>query len=433
MTKKPKPNTSPANAEPTDAPAAADASTVADASTRLALDAGDISPGQGRQPANNGQTNSQPDSSPTADSEPDDQETNSEPVGSELDGQPADDGRTNSGRTNSEPVGSGSDGGQSGDGESGGGGQDGRGRGDRVFTVVTAAAAWSVLGVLVAIVVFLAVQAWPAIDAVGVASFLTEKSWFPDADTPRFGIAALAFGTLLSSALALAIALPVAVGSSLFVTEIAPRRLGDAVGWLVDLLAAVPSVVYGLWGMLVLVPWLIPIQRWIDDVFGFFPPFDSRGGVYGRSIFAASVVLAIMILPSIAAVTREVFRQVRIADREAAIALGATKWETIRLAVLPVSKGGIVAGAMLGLGRALGETIAVALVLAATFDIDFHIFEPGGNTIAANIATKFGEAGVDGRHALVASGLVLFAITFVVNFVARAIIARGRLEKAMSR
>jgi phosphate transport system permease protein len=186
-------------------------------------------------------------------------------------------------------------------------------------------------------------------------------------------------------------------------------------------------VVYGLWGVYFLVPRLAPVERGLNGALGFIPLFDNRTATYGRSLFAASVVLAIMILPIVAAISREIFRQVPRSNREAALALGATRWEVIRMAVLPYSRGGVVGAAMLGLGRALGETIAVALVLAASFKVDFHILEPGGNTIAANIATKFGEAAAHGREALIASGLVLFAITLVVNVVARGVVYRTGL------
>lgn len=300
-----------------------------------------------------------------------------------------------------------------------------RRHGDTVFHGIVVGAAGFVLVLIAAIAVFLLAQAIPAIDKAGWG-FFTEETWFPDAEPARFGIAALAFGTVLSSALALAMAVPVALGCALFLTELAPRRVGRYVGYLLDLLAAVPSVVYGLWGVFVLVPALVPLQRGIDRaVGGVVPVFDSRNGVYGRSIFAASVVLAIMVLPIVAALAREVFRQVPRAHREAAFALGATRWEVIKLAVLPYGRSGIVGAIMLGFGRALGETIAVALVLAASFSIDIHIFEPGGNTIAANIATKFGEAGQTGRNALIASGLVLFAITLLVNVIARGIVYRN--------
>ncbi len=280
---------------------------------------------------------------------------------------------------------------------------------------------------LAAIVVFLVAKASPSLRESGFG-FLTEHEWFPDAQPAQFGVAVLVFGTIVSSACALVIAMPVAIGSALFVVEIAPRAVGKWIGYLVDLLAAVPSVVYGLWGVFFLVPHLEPVEKAIDAVLGWIPIFHSRAGIYGRSLFAASVILAIMILPIISALTREIFVQVPRSHREAAMALGATRWEVIRLAVLPYGKSGVFGAAMLGLGRALGETIAVALVLAASFKINFHLFEPGGNTIAANIATKFPEAGDLGRSALIASGLVLFIITLVVNAGGRYVVARNRVK-----
>jgi phosphate transport system permease protein len=258
--------------------------------------------------------------------------------------------------------------------------------------------------------------------------FFTTKDWFPDAPTPVFGIAALAFGTVVSSLAALVMAVPVAVGTALFLTEVAPARFGRPLGYLVDLLAAVPSVVYGLWGALVLVPALIPFERFLDRRLGFIPIFDNRNGLFGKSIFAGAVVLAIMVVPIVAALAREIFNQVPRANREAAQALGATSWEAMRLAVLPYSRSGLVGATMLGLGRALGETIAVALVFASVFVVNPHVTEVGGNSIAANIATKFGEAGANGRSALIASGLVLFAITLVVNMAGRLIVRRSAIQ-----
>lgn len=290
------------------------------------------------------------------------------------------------------------------------------------------ASAWAVVVLVGAIVAFLAAQGASAVGRAGW-SFFTTSSWFPDAAPARYGIVALVFGTVASSVLALVIALPVALGVALFCVELAPRRTGRWVGYLTDLLAAVPSVVFGLWGVVFLVPALAPVERVIDRAVGFVPLLHSPSGTYGRSIFAAGVVLAVMILPIVAAISREVFRQVPRSHREAAQALGATRWEVIRLAVLPYGRSGIVGAAMLGLGRALGETIAVALVLSATYTVDWHLLEPGGNTIAANIATKFGEAGEHGRQALVASGLVLFAITFVVNAAARAVVRRPKGQR----
>jgi phosphate transport system permease protein len=297
-------------------------------------------------------------------------------------------------------------------------------RADRRFVAVTTAGAVAILLVLVAMAAFLAVQAAPALRESGWG-FLTNRAWFPDAPGGDFGVAALAFGTVVSSVLATMLAVPVAVGSALFVTEVASSRAGRWLGHLLDLLAAVPSVVFGLWGLVVLVPRLEGVQRGLDSVLGWIPLFHSRTGAYGRSVFAASVVLAIMVVPIVAALARELFRQVPTADREAALALGASRWEMIRTAILPASRAGLVGATMLGLGRALGETIAVALVLSATFSINPHLVEPGGNTIAANIATKFGEAGATGRSALIASGLVLFAITLGVNAIARVVIGRA--------
>jgi phosphate transport system permease protein len=295
--------------------------------------------------------------------------------------------------------------------------------GDRIFEALTTGVGVTVLLVLTVITVFLFVKAWPALRSAGF-DFFGERQWFPDSEPPKFGVAALAWGTVLSSVLALVMAVPVAVGSALYTSEYASPRLGRWVGYLIDLLAAVPSVVYGLWGLLFLVPRMVPFQEFLADYFGFIPLFSNPNGLYGKSLFAASVVLALMVLPIVAAVSREVFRQVPTDQREAALALGATRWEMIRTAVLPASRSGVFGAVILGLGRALGETIAIALVLAATFDIKLRVLEPGGNTVAANIATKFGEAGSLGRGALVASGLVLFAITLAATVAARRVISR---------
>jgi phosphate transport system permease protein len=287
----------------------------------------------------------------------------------------------------------------------------------------------TVVVVLVAMTVFLFARAWPAVRTGGLG-FFTEREWFPDASPARFGIAALVWGTVLSSLFALVLAVPVAVGSALYVTEYARPKVGRWIGYLVDVLAAVPSVVYGLWGLLFLVPRMVPVQRFLANHLGFIPLFKNPDDVYGKSVFAASVVLALMVLPIVAAVSREVFRQVPRDLREAALALGATRWEMIRTAVLPTSRSGVVGAVILGLGRALGETIAVALVLAATFDVNLRILQPGGNTIAANVATKFGEAGEVGRSALIASGLILFAITLAATMAARGILRRTGAGRA---
>jgi phosphate transport system permease protein len=295
--------------------------------------------------------------------------------------------------------------------------------GDRLFRWITTGAGLAVTIVLLIVTVFLLVKAEPALHKAG-AHFFTEKRWFPDDPPNKFGVAALVFGTILSSVIALVIAVPVAIGSALYVSEYARPTPGRVIGWLIELLAAVPSVVFGLWGRLFLVPRLIPLQRWLAHHLGFIPIFHNPDNRFGQSMLVAGVVLALMVLPIVAAVTREVFAQVPRELREAAFGLGATRWEMIRTVVLPFGRNGIVGAIVLGLGRALGETIAIALVLAATYDINFRITQPGGNTIAANIATKFGEAGSIGRSALVASGLLLFAITLVVTVTARRIVTR---------
>ncbi|WP_261565698.1 phosphate ABC transporter permease subunit PstC [Frankia gtarii] len=297
------------------------------------------------------------------------------------------------------------------------------GMADLIFKNLTRTAGLGLLALIVVIAVFLVLHATDALSA-NTGNFLTTEEWSPNASPPKFGVAATLYGTVVSAAVAMIIAVPVAVGIALFITVYAPRQLSSFLGYIVDLLAAVPSVVYGLWGLLVLAPHMKGIQLWLNDYFGWIPLFDADS--VGRSLFVASVVLAIMILPIVAALSREVFLQVPIAHREAALALGATRWEMIRVAVLPYGKPGVISASMLGLGRAMGETIAVALVLPASFDISAHILEPAGNTIAANVANGWGEANEIGRGALIASGLVLFVVTMIVNIIARAIVARRR-------
>jgi phosphate transport system permease protein len=309
----------------------------------------------------------------------------------------------------------------------------GRRRGDALFAGLTRLAGLVLLGILVAILAFLVWKGWPAFGKDN-ANFFTTKTWAPDSQHV-FGIAAMAYGTVVSSLIALVIAVPIAVGVALFVTEYAPPRLSRVLGYLTDLLAAVPSVIYGLWGVFVLVPHLAPVQKFLNSAFGWIPIFGGSHDnldVGAGSLFAVGVVLAIMVLPIVSAICREVFRQADPGHKEAALALGATKYEVIRTAVLPPSRSGIIGATMLGLGRALGETIAVVLVLGVSNNISAHVLQPGGNTIAANIANQFGDSGPVGLPALIASGLVLFAITLIVNFAARAVIYRsGKAERSL--
>ncbi|PZS27406.1 MAG: phosphate ABC transporter permease subunit PstC [Pseudonocardiales bacterium] len=298
-----------------------------------------------------------------------------------------------------------------------------RRRGDAIFRALAQGSGALLLVIMAAIAVFLVLQAIPALRA-DTTSFLTTLKWAPDGTPTSFGIAALAFGSVLTSLLALLISVPVAVGVALATSHYAPRWLARPLAYVVDLLAAVPSVVFGLWGLTYLVPNIIAPSTFLNHYLGFIPLFGSNG-TYGKSIFAASVVLAVMAIPIIAAISREVFIQTPRDQIEAAWAIGATKWEMVRTAVLPYGRSGVISGTVLGFGRVIGETIAVALVLSANYEISFHILEPGGNTIAANIATRYGEAGEVGRGALIASGLVLFIITLVVNFGARAIVGKS--------
>lgn len=296
--------------------------------------------------------------------------------------------------------------------------------GDRLFSGLTRWASISLLLIIAGIALFLFSRTVPALQADTV-NFFTERTWFPDSDPAVFGIAALTWGTLLSSVLALLMAVPVAVGIALFIAHYAPRRLASALGYVVDLLAAVPSVIYGLWGLTFLVPQMVGLSAFLAEHLGWIPMFGTPDSqTYRQTIFNASVVLAVMILPIISAVTREVFLQVPRAHVEAALALGATRWEMVRMAVLPFGRSGMISAAMLGLGRALGETVAVAMVLATSYQISWHILEPGGNTFAANIALQYGYAKTPGLNALIASGMVLFVITLIVNMAARWIIGR---------
>lgn len=301
------------------------------------------------------------------------------------------------------------------------------GRADGLFQRLTTGAAIFAFLLIVSIALFLTVRAVDALAANSV-NFLTYREWFPNSTPPAFGVLAIAWGTLLTSVLALAMAVPVAVGVALFISHYAPRRLARVLGGLVDLLAAVPSVVFGLWGAQFLFQPVADLSATLERWLGWIPIFSTESGMgpYGRSVFLASIVLAIMVLPITAAISREVFLQTPRDHEEAALALGATRWEMVRTAVLPYARPGVIGASMLGLGRALGETIAVALVLSTNYEIVWRILEPGGNTIAANIALQFPEANAIGRGALIASGLALFLITLAVNFAARAVVARRR-------
>jgi len=251
--------------------------------------------------------------------------------------------------------------------------------------------------------------------------FVFSNDW--DVNRNIYHGAALVVGTLITSALALLIGVPVAVAGALFINELCPRRLRGPASTLVDLLAAVPSVVYGLWGLFVLCPKLLPAEKWFASTFSFIP-WIGGGTPSLYNYFIAGLILAIMILPIVSAISREVIATVPAELKEASLALGATRWEMIRMSVLPYARSGITGGAMLGMGRALGETIAVVLVIGNAPVIGHHLFSQG-YTLAAVIANEFGEATGIHTSALFAAGLVLFVLTLIVNIIARWIVARG--------
>ncbi|MEP6666394.1 MAG: phosphate ABC transporter permease subunit PstC [Nocardioidaceae bacterium] len=291
--------------------------------------------------------------------------------------------------------------------------------GDRVFRGLTVIAGAIILVTLAGVAIFLTYE--------GVPAFTASRSEIPGGDGIVAYIWPLVFGTLLSAALALLIATPLSIGVALFISHYAPRRLAGPLGYLVDLLAAVPSVVYGLWGIFYLAPRMKPLYGWLEAHLGFVPLFAGPTSVTGRTILTVGVVLAVMILPIITALCREVFLQTPRLHEEAALALGATRWEMIRMAVFPYARSGMVSAAMLGLGRALGETMAVAMVLSASGVVSFNLItNTNPSTIAANIALKFPEASGIEVNVLIATGLVLFVITFGVNFLARAIVGRRK-------
>ena len=289
--------------------------------------------------------------------------------------------------------------------------------GDRVFSGLSTAAGVTILVTLAGVAVFLVTESIPV--------FTAEPGELPGGEGFLTYLAPLLFGTVLAAVLALLIATPLSVGIALFISHYAPRRLARTLGYLTDLLAAIPSVIYGLWGAMVLAPYVVPSYRWLEANLGFLPFFAGPASANGRTILTAGVVLAVMILPIMAAINREVFLQTPSLHEEAALALGATRWEMIRMTVIPYGKSGVVGGAMLGLGRALGETIAVLLVLSASGGITFNLISRANPpTIPSNIAAQFPEATGLAVNTLIATGLVLFVLTFAVNLGARAVIAR---------
>jgi phosphate transport system permease protein len=296
-----------------------------------------------------------------------------------------------------------------------------RRRGDTLFRGVALGAGLVVLIVLALIAASTTKEAWPAFQQEGL-SFVTSSTWIPSEG--KFGALAFIYGTILSSFIAVVLAVPVSLGIALYANEAAPRRLRRPVVYVMDLLAAIPSVVYGLWGIIVLAPAIKPVYEAINGAVGGVPVLGwFFNGTSGRSFMTAGIILAIMITPIVTSLSREVIATVPSAQREAAYGMGATRWEMIRAAVLPWSRGGITGAVMLGLGRAMGETIAVALVIGSQAQITTHLFE-AGDSMAAVIVNQFGESSGIHRSALIGLGVVLFIVTILVNVSARSIVTR---------
>ncbi|MER3388817.1 MAG: phosphate ABC transporter permease subunit PstC [Microcella sp.] len=294
--------------------------------------------------------------------------------------------------------------------------------GDRVFSASALIAGSLILAILAAVAGFLVLQGIP-----GIAADPESVSIYAEGIDFTSFVIPLIFGTLWAAALALAMALPLAIGIALFISHYAPRRLAQGLGYIMDLLAAVPSVVFGLWGANVLAGAIQPSFVWLEENLGWIPLFAGPASGTGRTMLTAAIVLAVMILPIITAISREVFLQTPPLYEEAALALGATRWEMIRTVVLPFGRPGVISGAMLGLGRALGETMAVAMVLSGSGIITFDIISSENPlTIAANVALRFPEAYGINVNVLIATGLILFAITLIVNSIARYIVNRRK-------
>jgi phosphate transport system permease protein len=304
---------------------------------------------------------------------------------------------------------------------------------DAVFEHGARAVGASVLVITGGVGVFLAWQAYPTLRRYGL-SFFTESQWAPDQDV--IGIAAVLTGTVSVALVAMTFAFPLSVLVALYISEYAPARIRSTLVSLVDLMAAVPSIVYGLWGFFLIMPYAAELALWLQRTFGWLPFFkventDPDAAVwdtsrYVASAFCAGIAVAMMVMPMACAVMRQVFSQTPQGEKEAALALGATRWGMVTSVVLPFGRGGIIGGTMLGLGRALGETIAVVLIVSPAFEIKPRILEVGTSTVSSLIAGRFGEASTSQLSALLAAGFVLFVITLIVNTLAAVVVNRSR-------
>ncbi len=298
--------------------------------------------------------------------------------------------------------------------------------GDIIFSNLTLFFAFVIVAILIGMIIALNIDAAPAIRKFGIG-FIGGTSW--NAVTEQFGALPAIFGTLLSSAIGLLIAVPISLGAAIFLAELAPNWIRGPGSLLIEMLAAIPSVIIGLWGLFVLVPFVRdPIEKWLGENLSFVPLF--QGPPFGVGFLSAGIILAIMIIPIITAVSRDAIRAVPVQQKEAMLALGATRWETIRRAVLPYCRSGLVGATILGLSRALGETMAVTMVIGNAYTLTASLFSPGAS-IASKIASEFGEASSEVFiGSLVELGLILFAVTLLVNVVARLLVWRMTAVKA---
>ena len=297
---------------------------------------------------------------------------------------------------------------------------------DKIFSNLTLVFALVIAAILIGLVIILVIEAMPAISRFGF-SFFTSSTWDPVKQI--FGALPAIYGTLLSSLIGLLIAAPISLGAAIFLVELSPKWLQGPASFIIEMLAAIPSVIIGLWGLYVLVPVVRnPIENWLGSHLGILPFF--QGPPFGVGFLAAGIILAIMIIPIITAVTRDAIRAVPNEQREAMFALGATRWETIQRAVLPYCRSGIIGGIILGLGRALGETMAVTMVIGNSYKLTASLFSPG-STIASTIASQFSEASAGvSVGSLIELALILFGVTLLVNVIARTLVWRMTSVKA---
>lgn len=304
---------------------------------------------------------------------------------------------------------------------------------DKAFRALAFSSGISVLAIMLLVGTFLTLRGADALTQAGW-SFFTQQAWEPDAG--RFGIAAIIFGTVLIALVAITVAVPLAAACALYITQYAPLKARPTLISLVDLMAAIPSIVFGLWGFFWLQAEIVPISRWISHNLSFIPIFAVNGAdpddalapttIFTSSTFIAGIVVAMMITPIITSIMREVFDQAPVGEREGALALGATRWSMIRTVIVPFGRAGMIGGSMLGLGRALGETIAVYIIISPVFVIQPRVLENGAISVSSLIALRYGEATEFGMSALMAAGLSLFLMTLAVNFAASFIVSRSR-------